>query len=166
MGTKKNVPQSGGKGYKNIALIAGLVIVVAMGAVFVKGSKQDSIVDRDKISKELPEYAYVSQVSVQAYTVAVNNPGLLEKMPCYCGCVNMDHGDGNVLQHNNNRDCFIKSDGSFEEHAAYCDLCQYIALDAYDMYSKGTPLKDIRSAIDSKYGNGRYGPGTNTPPVV
>ncbi len=151
---------------RNLLLVGVLVVLLAGGSFLLKSRGIESTVDKDSIPETLPSYAFTNQRSVNAYTAVMQNPGAFEKIPCYCGCVNMDHGGGNIIRHKHNRDCFIKDDGTFEEHGAYCDLCQYIALDAYDMYQKGVELKDIRSAIEARYGNGRYGPGTNTPPVV
>lgn len=39
-----------------------------------------------------------------AYQVARDNPALLEKMPCYCGC----YGNGG---HTSNYDCFVDNHG-------------------------------------------------------
>lgn len=40
-----------------------------------------------------------------------------------------------------------------------------IALDVLQWNQQGMPIKDIRAKIDGKYGNGKYGPPTPTPPV-
>lgn len=50
----------------------------------------------------------------EAYRIAIANPEILTKFPCYCGCANMGHM--------NNLECFIKdsnADGSivFDYHA-------------------------------------------------
>jgi hypothetical protein len=53
------------------------------------------------------------------WPIALDNPDLLEQIPCYCGCEKM-------LGHKHNLDCYIsafKSDGSvaeYTDHAAYC----------------------------------------------
>ena len=58
----------------------------------------------------MPPLPYVSQTTGsselvrQAYVFAAQNPGVLEHVPCYCGCEN----DG----HRSNVDCFVGSRGS------------------------------------------------------
>jgi hypothetical protein len=55
----------------------------------------------------MPPLPYVSQMTgspelvKQAYVFAAQNPGVLEHVPCYCGCEN----DG----HRSNVDCFVGS---------------------------------------------------------
>src|SRR2546421_2707662 len=54
----------------------------------------------------------------KAYQVAKDNPKLLEKMACYCGCMQMTNE-----AHTSNYDCFI------DNHGAGCAMCRRIALD-------------------------------------
>lgn len=132
-------------------LIFGFIILAVFGLTyFVFSLKGSSGKDID-YAVALPDYAYVSERSKQAYTVSripeVGNA--MEYTPCYCGCVGIGH---RYL-----KDCFSG------EHGAYCDLCQYEALDVYNLLKQGKSLKEIRNYIDLTYGNGRFGPGTNTP---
>ena len=64
----------------------------------------------------LPDFVRDAPPQVQeAYQFAVANPGVLEKMPCYCGCGNMGH--------QNNLECYVAEfapDGNvaqFDNHA-------------------------------------------------
>ncbi|MBQ00356.1 MAG: hypothetical protein CL477_06700 [Acidobacteria bacterium] len=58
----------------------------------------------------MPPLPYVSQMTgspelvKEAYVFAAQNPGVLEYVPCYCGCEN----DG----HRSNVDCFVGSRAS------------------------------------------------------
>ncbi len=113
-------------------------------------------------AENLPDFAYASQDSLRAYMVALRIPEVLEKIPCYCGCVSMEHLG---VSHKHLRDCFIFDDGTFDDHASYCDICIYEALDVDRWYKEGVPVREIRTRIDAKYGGGKYGPPTKTPPV-
>lgn len=134
-----------------LILIVGLVAVMVWGALGLK--KPDVEVESNV---QLPSYAYISARSEQAYKAAIDpaiqNGDVLSKIPCYCGCVGVGH--------TSLKDCFL------DAHGSMCDLCQYEALEAYDMVKKGTPVAQIRATIDARYGNGKFGPGTNTPPVA
>ena len=146
--------------------VMGLVVVVAIVAgtvglynMYKGGGKMEMPQDAPR---NLPDYAYTSAASLRAYTVALRIPEVLETIPCYCGCVGMEHLQ---TSHKHLRDCFIFDDGTFDDHASYCDICIYEALDVEKWYGEGVPVKDIRARIDAKYGNGRFGPPTKTPPI-
>ena len=52
----------------------------------------------------LPPEQFADPMIRKSYQVARNNPQLLERMPCYCGCyINPGHG--------NNLDCFVDKHG-------------------------------------------------------
>ncbi|MEE8402689.1 MAG: PCYCGC motif-containing (lipo)protein, partial [Candidatus Hydrothermarchaeaceae archaeon] len=104
----------------------------------------------------LPDYAKRSKGIEASYIIATQIPEVLEKIPCYCGCGSAGHKS---LRH-----CFINDDGTFGEHASYCDLCMSESYEVYEWYNDGVPLKEVRKRIDDKYG-ARYGKGTETPPV-
>lgn len=166
MGKGKRGMEKGTEDGGKTKTIIGLVVVVAIVAGIVglysmskDGSKME--MPRDA-PKNLPDYAYSSAASLKAYTVALQIPDVLEKIPCYCGCVSMEHLQ---TSHKHLRDCFVFDDGTFDDHASYCDTCVYEALDVDKWYTEGLPVKDIRARIDAKYGNGRFGPPTKTPPI-
>lgn len=142
---------------------AVLIGVLLIGAGFFSAGKSSPSSSRPNLkSKELPEYVYANEQVLKGYKSAIALYDIYEKMPCYCGCVDMRHG-AEVIQHKNLRDCFIKDDGSYEEHAAGCELCVVIALDVYGDYIRGASIKEIRTAVERDYS--QYGPPTNTPPV-
>ena len=103
----------------------------------------------------LPDYALASKKTEAGYRVAIAISGTLENVPCYCGCGSVGH--------KSLKDCFIKGEGVFGEHASYCDVCVDEALDVYVWQKQGIPLKEIKSRIEKKYS--RYGEPTDTAEV-
>lgn len=105
--------------------------------------------------------AYVAELpaaSQAAYAYALARPDVLQWLPCYCGCVAMDH--------RSNLDCFFRGrevPGSFafEEHASYCDVCVDTANLASRMLHDGSTIGQVRAAVDATFGD--LAPGTNTP---
>lgn len=108
--------------------------------------------------QDRPAYVFTASASTQeAYRFALERPSVVDGMPCYCGCVEMDH--------RSNLDCFLKPRATggpiaFEQHASFCDICVQIALRAKQLSSQGRTLSQVRQAIDQEFG-GR-GPGTRT----
>ena len=76
----------------------------------------------------------------KAYQISRDNPQLLEKMACYCGCMTSP-ADG----HTSNYECFV------DNHGAGCALCRRIALEAQQMQSLGTKVAAIKREIDARY---------------
>ena len=101
-----------------------------------------------------PTTVYSNPAALKAYRIAVRMPELLAVLPCYCGC-------GQTLAHENLRDCFLNADGTFDEHAATCAVCDMEAVDAAQWQAQGNPPAQIWRLIVAKYDS--YGPGTNTP---
>jgi len=105
--------------------------------------------------------AYVSAADArtqEAYAFAIARPDVTDWMPCYCGCVGMDH--------RNNTDCYLKPRENgmpvdFDEHASYCGVCVDITLTAKTMSADGKSLPEIRAAIDGQFGD--VAAGTDTP---
>lgn len=108
---------------------------------------------------ELPAFLDDSQARYrEAYQFAIANHHELEKYPCTCGCVYLDH--------RNNADCYIKlilPSGliGFDEHANGCGVCVDITQDVMRLMREGRSPPDIRAYIDAEYS--KYGPPTNTP---
>jgi hypothetical protein len=76
----------------------------------------------------------------KAYQIARDNPKLLEKMACYCGCMTSPED-----AHTSNYECFV------DNHGAGCALCRRIALEAQQMQSLGTKVEAIKREIDTRY---------------
>ena len=105
-----------------------------------------------------PSFVYASALTLDSYRAAATLPArVTTRIPCYCGCVSPPDS------HRNLRGCFYQADGSFNRHAAGCDLCGRIALDVRQAHSQGMALKEIRGMIDVKYAE--FGTPTDTPPV-
>ena len=108
-----------------------------------------------------PDYVLAANARTQeAYAYAIARPDVLDWMPCYCGCVAMDH--------RNNADCYIKPrvEGAqvvFDEHASYCGICVDITLTAKTMTAEGQSPLQIRIAIDREFGSIAQGTDTAFP---
>jgi hypothetical protein len=76
----------------------------------------------------------------EAYEFAGQNPALLAQLWCYCGC---DKTDG----HQNLLDCYRGT------HGATCAICTGEALLAKRMSEQGSPVAQIRAAIQRNYGS-------------
>jgi hypothetical protein len=109
-----------------------------------------------RAGEKLPSYAYNSAQTLEGYRLATQIPDVLEVIPCYCGC-------GTQSNHRHLKDCFIKPDGSFDEHGSGCNLCDREAIDVKKWLDLKVPIREIRARIDEKYS--RYGVATQTPPI-
>ncbi|MDP2663738.1 MAG: PCYCGC motif-containing (lipo)protein [Dehalococcoidia bacterium] len=107
----------------------------------------------------LPSFAYNSKDSLEGYKFAMANQALISQIPCYCGCADLPGGQA----HKSLKNCYLKDNGDFDDHASACDLCNKIALDVKAWQGQGIAVKDIRTRIDDKYVD--YGKPTDTPPV-
>jgi hypothetical protein len=109
-----------------------------------------------------PAYVRSHPVIEEAYAFALARPDVVKWLPCYCGCVAMDH--------RSNLDCFFKPtmeglEPVFEEHASFCDVCIETALMAKQMLAQGESLRAIRDAVDATFGGRAPGTITQLPPA-
>jgi Protein of unknown function with PCYCGC motif len=108
---------------------------------------------------ELPAFLHNSEPRFrEAYQFAIANHHELQKYPCTCGCVYLDH--------KNNADCYIKfvlPSGliAFDDHAKGCGVCVDITQDVMRLMREGRSPLEIRTYIDAEYS--KYGPPTHTP---
>ena len=148
---------------------AALVVALALGMVALSRSSSPSgdgikelqldatqaeVQAGPEDDPDLPPYVYNSSQVLQAYQAAKSMPDMLAVMPCYCNC-------GVMQGHKSLQDCFFKEPGVYNDHAAFCDICDTIAIEAVTRHRNGAFLKDIRNFIDSKYS--RFGTSTETP---
>jgi hypothetical protein len=123
----------------------------------VKDVKIRAFVKKEgQAAEELPSFAYNSAKTLEGYRIATQIPHVLEAVPCYCGC-------GTQSGHRHLKDCFIKPDGSFDDHGSGCVLCDREAIDVKNWLDQNVPIKEIRARIDEKYK--KYGTPTKTPPI-
>ena len=96
----------------------------------------------------------------QVYDFAARHPEVLQYVPCYCGCERVGH--------NGNHDCFVKSrtaNGTVAEwdpHGIGCAICVDVGRDAMSLFNAGTPVQQIRVAIERKYAS-HFPSSTPTP---
>ena len=106
-----------------------------------------------------PDYVTALPADWQgAYAFALARPDVLQWLPCYCGCGRMGHGS--------NLDCFFQRRAdtetfTYEEHASFCAVCVETANLAQQLLQEGTPMGEIRAAVDARFG-GSGAPGTDT----
>lgn len=76
---------------------------------------------------------------LDAYQVARDDPELLSRLPCVCGCMKNKH------HHASNFECF-KTD-----HAETCPVCVSIALNARRLKDQGTSVEAIQRYVRNVY---------------
>ncbi len=152
---------------KIISILVIALLVLMVGGVFYSSMTANTVkMPHNENSANLPDFALKSKEIKAAYLAAVEKTDEFSYLPCYCGCgmSEMEHRGKTISKHNSLKECFIKADGSWEDHAAMdCSGCVTTALDAYDKLSKGKSLKEVRAYIDQKYGNA-FGTKTPLPP--
>ncbi len=133
-------------------ILAGFILVaVAAVLYFAAGFSATGEVTDVK----LPAFASSSPVIKEAYTFAVQNPGALDGVKCYCGC--MMHAHGGRIHKRGLLDCFLQNDGSFEVHASECDMCIKDALAVKKWMQEGKSKEEIKNMIDAKYRGSSHG---------
>jgi len=143
------------KSLKIPIVIIGVIAAVLAIVTVSMGINGGDGTDEKKIIEQLPSYAKTNLRIQEAYVFATTNQEVLSKVPCYCGCNGFHMSMG---------DCFRNGEGKYDRHGANCDLCIRINQETAKMYSEGMSMKEIRSFIENKY-EGKYAPGTDTPPV-
>ncbi len=154
--------------FSAIAIAAILIIAyfLSSGAQTLNKTPGEKLTgwDTNKTAKlELPEFTRKTGRVAEAYIFAAQNQDKVMYLACYCGCAGMQHSD-KLLSHKSLKDCYIKTDGSYEPHASECKLCNDITLEARDLLMTGYSLKDARQKIDDKYSGRGVGTNTSLPP--
>jgi hypothetical protein len=89
------------------------------------------------------------EVITAAYRFAAEHPEILTYIPCFCGCERSGH--------HGNEDCFVKSRDTngdvreWEDHGMECNVCLDVAQQAMQMFASGASVRDIRSAVETKW---------------
>ena len=101
---------------------------------------------------KLPGYALPrpAEVITAAYRFAAEHPEILTYIPCFCGCERSGH--------KGNEDCFVQKRGAngdvteWTEHGMECTVCIDVATQAEQMFASGASVRDIRAAVEAKWG--------------
>ena len=126
-----------------LAMAALLAVALLFGAVFGKSGG----------SAEAFTLAGLDASTAHHYEFAAAHPDGMARIPCYCGCVGLDHGS--LL------DCFVKPGGGYEEHASGCKVCRDEAVDLQRFIDSGRDVSSARAYIDAQYS--KLGRPTDTP---
>jgi hypothetical protein len=89
---------------------------------------------------KLPDFAVTNAMTLKAYTYATEHPEVLEQIPCYCGCGQHGSVASGGKPHRFVRDCFISDNGTYDDHASFCDTCVGIAMKAESYFPNGIPI--------------------------
>ena len=95
---------------------------------------------------KFPKYVYIHDAVQTAYKIAVKNPELLAKFPCYCFCEPMGH--------KNLAYCFLEKGvkGKFDDHASACNICVTQAMMAFLWDEINATVAEMREAMKEIYG--------------
>jgi hypothetical protein len=142
---------------KVIALITSIfilgILVAGCGSTGTSGEPKATNYNLAPLA-DMPLDVQNAPVTVkQAYQFAVDNPEILNQLPCYCGCGGMGH--------TSNYSCYVageddSGDLMFDGHALGCSICVDITQDAMRMLEDGKSTAEILSFVDQIYS--RFGP--------
>ncbi len=95
---------------------------------------------------KFPKYVYINDSVQTAYKIAVKNPELLAKFPCYCFCEPMGH--------KNLAYCFLEKGvkGKFDDHASTCNICVTQAMVAFLWNEIGAIVAEMQEGMKEIYG--------------
>ncbi len=95
---------------------------------------------------KFPKYVYVHEAVTTGYQIAVKEPQLLAKFPCYCFCEEMGH--------KNLAYCFLKNGvpGKFDDHASTCNICVTQTMRAFLWNEMGAKEEEMQKAFKEIYG--------------
>lgn len=136
---------------KKIILASSFFFMVGVLILFNAKNQPDPATSQEnssQISQSLEIFLQKHQVKgeiAEAYRFAKENPqNILSIVKCYCGCLKQGH--------NNNQDCFINEDGTFDLMGLNCGLCVKTALTAKQMLAEGKSVDEISIYVDSRWG--------------
>lgn len=131
-----------------------LIFLLALSGL--GGCSSDSQGDRMSLMPldQMPAEVQMSPVVVQqAYQFSSANPGILQEIPCYCGC--------GGIGHTSNYSCYVAGQDEngrlvFDNHALGCSICVDITQDTMRLLKQGKTVPEIKAYIDETYS--KYGP--------
>ncbi len=95
---------------------------------------------------KFPKYVYIHPAVTLGYKIAVKEPDLLAKFPCYCFCQEMGHKNLSY--------CFLEKGepNKFNDHASACNICVTQALMAFLWNEVGAKKEEMQKAFKELYG--------------
>lgn len=111
--------------------------------------------EQDWEASNFPSFVFTSESVEVGYKIAVVEPELLgsanvavmdQGIPCYCFC--------DVMGHKNLLSCFWqegKAGGTFDDHAAGCDICNGQAMLAFLWKNLGASDQEILQGMEKKF---------------
>jgi hypothetical protein len=93
-----------------------------------------------------PPFVYTSDIIATGYKVAVKRPEILKLTFCYCFC--------DAMGHTSLLSCFWKDGkvgGSFDNHAASCNVCIGQALQALLVYELGASEEEVDKMMEKRF---------------
>ncbi len=85
------------------------------------------------------------EATVAQYAFARDNVETYARIPCYCGCADM-------LGHRHLADCFVTPSGTWESHAAGCQVCLAESRMVARMMARGMGPGMMRDWIEAEFG--------------
>jgi hypothetical protein len=95
---------------------------------------------------KFPKYVYIHPAVTLGYKIAVKDPELLARFPCYCMC--------DVMGHQNLFYCFVEKGipgGKFDEHASACNICVTEAMRGFLWKELGASEEEMLKALKEIY---------------
>ena len=95
---------------------------------------------------KFPKFVFSSDPVETGYRIAVKEPEMLRKIPCYCFC--------DAMGHKNLLDCFLKDGkvgGKYDDHAVSCNICYGQAMFALLWQNAGATDEEILTGMDRKF---------------
>ncbi len=142
----------------SVVLIAAIILGTALPLYRLYAPKRGidaGAITGGAISLDLPDWAKRDAKTAQAYQLAATtHKEHFKFLTCHCGCGMhaMTHRGKTIPKMDNLGECFVRADGTWEDHAAMdCPYCVELAIMADEMLNKGYTLKQIREVIDTKY---------------
>jgi len=95
---------------------------------------------------KFPKYVYINNAVATGYKIAVKEPELLAKFPCFCLC--------DVMGHKNLAYCFLEKGipgGKFDDHASTCNICYTQAMRVFLWNDLGVDEAEMLKALKEIY---------------
>jgi hypothetical protein len=95
---------------------------------------------------KFPKFVFSNDPVETGYRIAVKEPEMLRKIPCYCFC--------DAMGHKSLLDCFVKdgkAGGKYDDHAVSCNICYGQAMLALLWKNAGASDEEIIKGMERKF---------------